>query len=307
MWHILARYYRERRAFDTKARRRYVKRAIEVLKDRQAGTTLKWGVAHFLCTAEKYDGRRYTRFLRHQPSALLQGLIAPALPRTALAKDGVVQNFLARSAIEPGTGLAGPMSAAGVRLSAYGIKASALPRQVRHIFAALGLVQTRNSPLDIVGDVLGRRYNVVSGGHWRRLLGFEYAHAAGLLVQADSAFFSGPSYWLSHQNSFNQVVFLALQRHLSTTGGAGVVTTKSASGALVDYGVTLDKTNAFSKAHPTIATAFRDMNRRRNQLPGSHPYDKKSASQTKYLMPQERNRFVAQLKVAYAAVVGICP
>jgi hypothetical protein len=168
-------------------------------------------------------------------------------------------------------------------------------------------VTTRNRPLDIVGDVLKKRYEVVASGQWRRLLGSEYAHAAGLLVQADAAFFSGPSYWLSHQNSFNQVVFLALQRLLSGTGGAGVVTTHSSAGALVDYGVTLDKNNAFSKAHPTIASAFRDMNRRRNQLPGSHPYDKKSASQTKYVKSQERNRFVAQLRVAYSAVVALSP
>jgi hypothetical protein len=100
---------------------------------------------------------------------------------------------------------------------------------------------------------------------------------------------------------------LALQRHLLKSGAAGVVTTTNTLGQLVHYGVTLDKQNAFSKAHPSIADAFRLMNTRRNKLPASHPYEKKSAAQTKYLTAQERNKLVAILRAAYADFLVLSP
>ena len=87
----------------------------------------------------------------------------------------------------------------------------------------------------------------------------------------------------------------------------GIVTTHSNSGQLVDYGMTLQNTNPFSNAHPNIANAFRAMNDRRNKLPGSHPYEKKTAKQTRYLTAQERNQLVASLRIAYAELLALCP
>jgi hypothetical protein len=62
--------------------------------------------------------------------------------------------------------------------------------------------------------------------------------------------------------------------------------------------VTLDRQNAFSTVHPVFADAFRAVNDRRNKLPGSHPYEKRSASRNQYLKAQERNRFVNLLAKA---------
>lgn len=156
-----------------------------------------------------------------------------------------------------------------------------------------------------LGQSCGRnRYQVESSGEWLRLLAAEYLHAAGILVQADAAFWSA-SYWLGQQNSFSQVMFLALQEHLKIMGRPGVVATRTHEGELVDYGATLDKHNAFSRAYPAIADVFRAMNARRNKVPGSHPYEKKSAAQTRYLRTQERNRFVGLLRTAYADVLKL--
>ena len=82
---------------------------------------------------------------------------------------------------------------------------------------------------------------------------------------------------------------------------------EDSAGQLVDYGVTLDANNPFSRAHASLAAAFRTMNTRRNRLPASHPYERKSAAQTKYLTGQERNRFVATLRGAYADFLALCP
>ena len=49
------------------------------------------------------------------------------------------------------------------------------------------------------------------------------------------------------------------------------------------------------------------MNTRRNQLPVSHPYEKKTAAQSRHLKAQERNQFVAKLRTAYADFVALMP
>lgn len=249
-----------------------------------------------------------TRSLRYQSSSLLQALIAPALPRTALEAGRLVRQYLRRSDIEPGLALASPLHAAGITVRSAGLRAAELPRQVRNVFRRLGLVRSSGGPVDVVDDIIQDRYQVSGlGGEWTRLLGAEYAHAIGILVQAETVFWSGRSQWLSHQSSFNQVAFLALQRHFRAIGTPGVVPTLHPGGELIDYGVTLDKNNAFSRAHPAIANVFREINARRNKLPGSHPYEQKSLAQTKYLTASERNRFVAQLRTAYAEVLKLCP
>ena len=56
-----------------------------------------------------------------------------------------------------------------------------------------------------------------------------------------------------------------------------------------------------------IGDCFRDMNARRNRLPLSHPYEKKTLAQSRHLKVQERNQFVARLRTAYADVVALMP
>jgi hypothetical protein len=75
----------------------------------------------------------------------------------------------------------------------------------------------------------------------------------------------------------------------------------------VDFGVTLDASGPFSKNCPTICDCFREMNTRRNHLPVSHPYEKKTAAQSRHLKAQERNRFVVKLRTAYADLVALMP
>ncbi len=75
----------------------------------------------------------------------------------------------------------------------------------------------------------------------------------------------------------------------------------------MDFGVTLDANGPFSKNCPTIGDCFRDMNARRNHLPVSHPYAKKTAAQSRHLKAQERNQLVARLRAAYRDFVALMP
>lgn len=307
LWHILARFYGHPRSFDAKKRQTLVAQAVRILRGRRNGTALKLGAAHFACAAEKRDGHRNSRFLRHQESAILQAAIAPALPSAAITPDGVVTAYLRRVHIEPGLALAPGLLAEGMSLKALGVNQARLPSQVKNVYRKLGLTNSRIRKVDVIGERILERFGVASSGHWLRLLGSEYAHAAGLLMEAEAAFSSGPSYWLSHQNSFNQTVFLALQRHLVASGNSAAMPTRDRTGALRNFGDTLNATSRFSTAYPKIANAFRDINVRRNKLPGSHPYDKKTAAQTRYLGAQERNRFVGPLRDAYTELLTLCP
>ena len=100
-------------------------------------------------------------------------------------------------------------------------------------------------------------------------------HALGLLKQAEASFDSGPSTWLSYQNSFNHAIFLKLQDHLSSIGHAAACLTSDKKGQLINFGAMLGAKAPFSKNCPNIGKVFREINKRRNRVPPAHPYEKK--------------------------------
>ena len=71
--------------------------------------------------------------------------------------------------------------------------------------------------------------------------------------------------------------------------------------------MTLEANGPFSQNCPTIGECFRHMNARRNHLPVSHPYEKKTALQSRHLKVQERNQLIARLRTAYADFVALMP
>jgi len=249
---------------------------------------------------------RVSRFLKHQPP-LLQALLAPVLPSSAYLKGGAVESFLSRSYPEPGLSVCANLHARNLNPLSYGFEEDQLPSQVTNALRELGVFTGRGQSVDPMGDVLHRRYHVARGGRWRELLATEYVHALGLLKQAEAAFLPAPSWWLVCQNSFNHAVFIALQGHLQSIGHAGACSTVAKNGQLVDFGVMLDATGPFTRSFPVIAPCFRDMNARRNSIPVAHPYEKKTAAQTRYLKKKEREHFVTRLAVAYRDLVSIIP
>ena len=307
-WLNLAGQLESTRPLEATTRGGLVKRAITIAKKRRPENfTETLGACHFLAVAEGVEGKHYSRFLKFQP-ALLQAFVAEVLPDTAFAADEVAHSYLRASAFEPGLSVCSRIHAMGLRPATFNIKPSALPSQVRNTMKALGTIAVKGGPVDPIAELLKARYEVTSAPKsWHTLLGKDYAHALGLLKQADAAFNVGMSYWLASQNSFQHAIFLALQRHLNATGHVAACTILSRDGKLIDFGVMLDASGPFSKACPALADCFRGMNTRRNHLPVSHPYDKKSAKPSKHLAAQERNRFVRDLRAALPVLVGLMP
>jgi hypothetical protein len=306
-WHVLARYSREPRSMTAADPRVLTDRAVNIAKDMSRENFVeRWGACHFLCVSEEVTSRHRSRWLKYQ-APLLQSLLAPVLPDGAFAKGEVVETFLRRSSPEPGLSVCSALHKRGLTPSTFGLTTAQLPTQVANTLRELGVISAPGATLDPIAEILESRYGVPRGKSWHTLLAAEYVHALGLLKQAEAAFAGGRSFWLACQNSFNQTVFLALQRHLAVTGHPASCTTIDRTGQLVDFGATLNANGPFSKNCPIIGDCFRDMNARRNHLPVSHPYEKRTAAQSRHLRAQERNKFVARLRTAYRDFVALMP
>jgi hypothetical protein len=298
MWHLLARMLKPTEM------RHLVRVCADALKDTNAGFCLKWGAAHFACAAEKSGLGKYSRLLQFQ-SSLLQALVVPILPDGRYrAGDSVVRSFLRRSDYSPGIAIAQELVRRKLTHRHFRIRATSMASQVQNVFHAIGLIRRRSGIVDPVGEILARRFRVSKWREWRSLLGPQYDHASQILAVGDPIFASGRSEWLNHQNSFNQVVFLAIQDLLRRRGLKGAIRTRHSSGKLMNYGSTLDPNNAFSKRYPVVANSFRAANQRRNRLPGCHPYEKTGGSENRFLTVKERDVLLTKLSRAYEHIIS---
>ena len=306
-WHVLAKYSRNAQSMTAVLLPKLIARAEDIAKARSEESFVeKWGACHFLCIGEAITSGRHSRYLRHQ-APLLQSLLGPVLPKGAFRRSGVVKTFLKSSNPEPGLSVASALHEQQLTLSTFGLTPAALPSQVANTLRELGIISSPGPTIDPIAELLKARYGVPRGKSWHNLLRREYGHALGSLKLAEATFAVERSTWLAYQNSFNQIVFLAVQGHLAATGHPAACTTMGKNGQLVDFGVTLEAKGPFSKNCPTIGDCFRAMNTRRNHLPVSHPYEKKTATQSRFLTVQERNKFIGSLRKAYAAFVVLMP
>ena len=306
-WHVLARCRRESKSLTASAPGDLTDRAIDIARVSGKDTFVeRWGACHFLCSSEDATSNRYSRFLRYQ-APLLQSFLGPVLPEAAFAEDDLVAAYLRRTAPEPGLSVCSAIHEHALDPSALGLEANDLASQVANTLEELGVLSSPGPMVDPIGEILKRRYGTPEGKSWHQLLGAEYVHALGLLKLGEAAFDTGRSFWLICQNGFNQVVFLALQQQLQALNHPGACKTVNQHGVLIDFGVTLDANAPFSKNVPIIGGCFREMNARRNRVPPSHPYEKKTAKQSQHLGKQERNRFVAKLRAAYSGLIPLMP
>jgi Reverse transcriptase (RNA-dependent DNA polymerase) len=302
---VLARYLMVPYAFSASQKINLIDTAINIVRNKKASFHLRLGASKVLAFAEQVDGNNYTRFLSFQNSALLQALVSSDLPPTSFDNLGAARYFLGRTAFEPGLALAQKFLSYKKRPSDLGINEDSLHRQVKNTLFRLGIMTTRRQRIDPIGEILTKRYDAPLSTDWRSLFESEYTHVAGILSQANVIFLSGPSQWLALQNSFNHALFIALQSYLTRNHLPGVVRTTNRRGELIPFGVSLDRNNSFSRQYPDIADAFRDFNDRRNKLPFAHPYDTRTLSRNEHLKPQERNRLLAKLKIAYSQIAGL--
>ena len=307
-WLVLSTHLRTAAAaIGATLRRRLIGKAVELAKKRRPANFFETLAAcHFLATAATIEHKGYSRFLKYQP-ALLQALVADVLPDSAFGPREAAEAYLRAKEFEPGLAVCSRIHALGLKIATFGLTSAGLRSQVRNTMQELGTLSTASRAVDPLAELLHRRFGLPTNKSWHRLLGTEYVHALGILKQADAAFDANRSHWLVNQNSFHDAIFRALQRHLAARGHPAACTTVGQDGRLVDFGVMLDTNGSFSKNAVAVAGCLRDINTRRNQLPVSHPYDKKTAKKSKYLSRQERDRLVEGLRTALPAFVALMP
>jgi hypothetical protein len=300
LWHILARQLPRNRM------RRFITNAIDIAKCGNASFSLKWGVLHFLCIADSEGFGNYGKFVQYQKNALLQALLVPILPDSCYDNKALIKYLLKRSAFEPGIMLAEQFAKRQIYHNHFGVRTRSLSSQVLNIYSAVGIIQTDSTvSVDPVGEILSRRYRVRRWAKWKKLFETEYVHALQILCQADPVFDSGRSRWLSYQNSFNDALFRAIQKHLNVLNKPGAMQTAQVDGKLIDFGVLLDPSNPFSTTYPAIAKAFRETNARRNKIPGSHPYEKKGGAKTQHLRKEEQTGLSRKLAKGYLEIIKV--
>ena len=238
--------------------------------------------------------------------AYVQSLVVPFLADAEYRHQGVIGKLLRSTASEPGLAIIPRLLERALSHKAFGIRPNSLAPQVRHALEGVGMLSTpRKTRYDQIGNILNTRYQINYWSKWRHLFGSEYAHALSVLLSGEAKFASDSSEWLSWQDSFNDAMFRATQRHLARLGMAGACALTNTYGELIDYGSLLDPNKIFAKTFPNLATRLRDAHVRRNQLPSSHPYEKKTAKRTRFLTSRERNEIAKKLADAYQEIVNL--
>lgn len=266
---------------------------------------LSWGALKFLLEAQRRGGHVVAHRVLHQPD-LVQALLVQALPEESYSPNGAVARLLSSGSPLAGACLAGELIARGLTHRDFGLRVGDLDPVVQEVFRALGMVKRRRGvKIDQIGEILARRFGIPFVAKWGHVLGTNYTHALQILSQAEFVYDASRSSWLQHQDSFNDILTRSFIGFLASRGLSGAQRTVDRNGARVDYGILLDANQTFAQAHQHVAGGLRVAHRRRNQLPGSHPYDKRTGVQNRFLSNPERTRIHAALSQAYQSMVTL--
>lgn len=268
--------------------------------------SLVWGIGRFLLECHRRGLCRFPRKRLQGFPCLAQSLLVPELPESAYETGRLAPWLLKGKRFEPGIVLAGELIRRKKSLRDLGLRNRDLSRQVQNVFKRVGLIARRSgAQYDQIGQILHARYNIQYWDKWRSLLGSEYMHALRILRVADLAFEAHSSQWLQNQDAFNDLLVRSLLGHLTTRSLPGGMSVHGKGGALIDYAVLLDSKQKFARNHKDLADELRKAHKRRNTLPASHPYAKRTRTRNTYLQPDEKPQLRHTLTKAYARVIAL--
>ncbi len=289
-----------------------LRRLVKIFKNRSRSNKrsmpLESGLLAFGSACVRVDTypRRLIKARILKSTAHLQSLVIPFLDEQEFRKNGLIGKLLGSPHPEPGLAIATRLAERNLTHRSFSLRASQLAPQVRNALYGIGIISSAPATkFDQIGDILRTRFHIDYWGKWRVVFGTEFAHGLSLLLSSETKYESDPSGWLSSQDSFNDALFKALQLTMARLVLPGAQPVSNKYGELIDYGSLLDPSKTFSATYPSIATPLREAHNRRNQLPSSHPYEKKTAKQTTFLKTSERNRLNRRLAGAYREVTAL--
>jgi retron-type reverse transcriptase len=272
-----------------------------------SSVTLQWGAVSFLLRCEQIGHVRVSnRIPKCNP--LVQSLLIPNLSEEHYKRDKLVSAILKDGPPEPGLAISHELVRRCLSVSDLGLRNRDLCACVQNCYKGVGIIgRRRNAGIDPIGQIITRRYGTAYSLRWRALLGDQYNHALMILNDAESAYDIARSQWIQHQNSFNDIVVRCIINHLSANGLPGAMKTVNRKGELIPFGNILDSRKPLFVAYPYVARPLKDLNDRRNKVPGSHPYSTKGGMQNKHLTRQEQRMHHSELSNGYGALIAILP
>jgi hypothetical protein len=112
------------------------------------------------------------------------------------------------------------------------------------------------------------------------------------------------SSWLNYQDTFNEILFYALQRFLAARKAPGAISLIDKNQKRIKYGVLIN-TSMFKTAYPNLQDDLLKIHNRRNKLPGSHAYDERTGDKSRPLKKREQTILKNYLDDAYMNIIRI--
>ena len=278
--------------------------AIDAIKNYSTGFASRVGAQIFLCRCDEMGLGKYDKWLMFEKRSLVQAIAAPYLNfRSSSGKDAA-SSFLARSTVDTYLGLVNPMIKNNVRVLDLGKDPTKFPIVAQYVFNAAGLSGHKIASVDAISNLVTKRYSVTKWKKWRKLLQGEYQHAHMIFQNADTYFDTHLSAWLNYQDSFNEIIFRAFQDFLKSKQAPGAIRLQDKKGNLVDYGRLLND-SVFKTAYPNLQDDLAKLHNRRNRLPGSHPYDKRTGKKALPLKKKEQGDLKSYLEDALNEIISI--
>lgn len=297
LWHLVARLGSEREYSDG------LELARADARKRSQCPALSWGVMHFLTKCDQKGiakiGRRY-----RSEHPLSRSLLVPILPQREFSNKGIARDMLQGSTLEQ-TACAREMQKRSVSLVKLGLNHQDLPLSAGISLKCLGVIRRRNnSRKDWISQVFSSVYSCNKADIWRRLFGTEYEHALQISIEMQDRCQGSRSDWLSLQDSINDILTRELIGLLHRNGYLTNQSLVNRKNELVKYGSLIQLNSPFSNSYTSIADRFRTIHQRRNQLPGSHPYDQKGGARNRWLTKPEQTDLISRQRLALNDVIA---
>jgi hypothetical protein len=277
--------------------------AIDTIKKAKKGSAARIGAYAFLCRCEGVGLGAYTKWLTWEEAALIQAISAPYLTISLENDLEAVKQMLNRSVPDPALALTQNLSDAGLKIDQIGKSKDELLAIVQNVYHVAGILPGKPKyRADPIGKILTKRYKAKKWSKWDVIFGSDYQHAHMILTHAEALFDSQFSAWLNHQDSFNDVLFRGFQTLLDKKGATGAIPIVDGHGRLINYGVLLCH-GTFTRAYPTLSGHLQAIHDRRNLLPSSHPYEKRTGAKAKPLKKAEQRNVTARLTASYNEII----
>lgn len=283
MWHLIARLGSKAELHDA------LSLALVDARRRTECIVLSWGVMHFLLRCEREGIAQIGQRLSAENS-LSRSLLGPLIPDREVTSGRVICDMLRGTSLEQMAG-ARVLQQRTRTLNSIGIRRNSLSELCQNSLRELGVIKRVGSRhRDWIASHLVSLYQCNNKPLWDIFLGTEYEHAKQIVIEASVRFESAYSEWLSLQDSFNDIItrkFIEFIRARNLPGHTQRLV--ASNGSLIKFGSLIQANAPLDTNHSSIADHLRAIHRRRNQLPGSHPYDERGGTQNWFLRKRERD------------------